>query len=215
MPQQHRKHRRGIDDMLPVVGDEQHRLLADRLGDRLRRQRARLDRNIELGRDRSRHQRWIAHRRQLQIGHPAAELAGESARDRQSQPGFADAALAGERDQPGFAAAEESTMRRISSSRPTSLVGGIGRGRGLTVRSWRADGGASDGSVDFQLWPGGRQQCGTVALVQLQRIGQHAHRFQPGKGARAAFQIADAAHAQPGPLGQPFLAQPGGYPVVP
>ncbi len=200
--------------MLPVVGHQQHWLLADRLGNGMRGRSARFHQHIELRGDRPRHHRRIAHRRQLQKRHPAIELAREPARDRQSQPRFADSALTGQGDQPNLAAAKELDDLANLVVPPNQPGGGNGKRSQIDGAFLARGKGAGGDSVSSS----GLAAASNVARsrsAQLQRIGQHAHRFQPGKGARAAFQIADAAHAQPSPLGQPFLAQPSGNPIMP
>jgi hypothetical protein len=63
--------------------------------------------------------------------------------------------------------------------------------------------------------PRRRFKRGTLVRREVQRVGQHAHRVALRRAVQAAFEVADRAHAQPGPLGQVFLREPCGLAVPP
>jgi hypothetical protein len=60
-----------------------------------------------------------------------------------------------------------------------------------------------------------RQQHGPGGLVQLKRVGQQPHGFEPRRVALPTLQVTDAAQAQPGEVSQRLLTQAGRQPVPP
>jgi hypothetical protein len=55
----------------------------------------------------------------------------------------------------------------------------------------------------------GRRQQGAVGGAQRQRVREHAHGERARPGTPAPLQRGDGVRAQPGPLGQRLLRQPG------
>src|SRR6185312_11234236 len=53
-------------------------------------------------------------------------------------------------------------------------------------------------------------QFGARGRIGPERVSQQGHRAQPRRAGWVAFQVADGFGAEPGPLGQALLSQPGG-----
>ncbi len=92
--------RRRAHDVLAVVGDEQHVTPGERVGDRVDQRHVSLRRDAQHRRQRGRDHTRITHPCQFNDPDPVRELGGHLSADLEGQPRLADAAHAGQRDQP-------------------------------------------------------------------------------------------------------------------
>ena len=154
--------------------------------------------------ERPRHRREqavrVRHRRQRHEPRPVRERGEQVGRHAQRQPGLPAASGAGERDEAGGAPPQEGPQRPHLAPAPDEA--GERRRQGV--------GRAGVGGRWFpRRWAGGHGQDRPVRRAQAEGPGQQGERARPGRPGDAALQVADGAGAEPRPLGQALLGQPG------
>ena len=135
----------------------------------------------------------VAQRRQVDEGRAVGEVRPPaSCGDGERQAGLADAARAGQRQQPRVAAAQQLGDRGHAPARPISGVSGRGRDQ-------RGDTLPSSGTVARRLGLG--QQCSPLGGRQSQRVGQQSDGGEPRTARRVALQLAHRLGADARELG--------------
>ncbi|MGD0246170.1 MAG: hypothetical protein ABSB59_38380 [Streptosporangiaceae bacterium] len=188
--------------MLEVVQHQQHPAIAQR-----QRQQAGQRGRVpfvhpQLPGDGVEHQVRIAQRRQVDEHRPVGEVARHPFGHLDGQPGLADAARAGEDQQPGAVAADQ-----VDDGRGHAVPADQRRQRPRQGRSGARRGGLAGLSGGKQAAPFGR--------IEVQGVGQQPDRIEPRSTVRVAFQVADGLGAHAGPFGEGLLGQADGQPALP
>ncbi len=196
--------RRGLQQVLEVVQDEEDLPGTEMAHDRL--DRPPLPTLLEPERlgDPPCDQRVLAQGGERDEHAAAGEGTAHLRRNLEGQAGLADAARPGEGQQPYVRAAQ-----LLRNRRQVVLAAEQGRRRlRQRRRRGRGRGGGTRG------WGGGGQQRRAVRLGQGQGARQQADGFGVRATTQAALQVAHAARAQARALGQVLLGQPGGAAIA-
>jgi hypothetical protein len=196
--------RRGLDNLLEVVQQEEQRLVPQHALQALcERLVARLV-DAKGGQDGGRHEDRVVDRREWDERDAIDEGITRGEGGAQGKTGLADPAGAGQGEEGHVVA-----VQQLTDGSQLPLPPDQGRAREREVRPLAVTRRRAANRTPRLL-----HERGTLAAVQPQRRGEHGEGFAVGMRAGAALQVADAAAAQARLLGEGFLAQLRRQPVA-
>jgi hypothetical protein len=192
--------RRGREDLLAVVQDEQESLRGQERGERGDESPPKHLPDAERGGQGGHYQASIGEGREIDEDHPVGKGLVQPAGDRDRQPRLAHPPGAGESQQPDSIVLQGGSQRRELRLAPNEPSQWHRQRDGTGSRPHRA----------IILPHGGArrsQQRRPLVIRKRQAVRKQAHGLQSGSRVQSALQVADAAPAEPGAFGQFLLGK--------